>query len=266
MLSISNRSSAAVNVAILAVQKAACGLVRDFGELEKLQSSPKSLGTFVSTAIKRSGHVLLEELSAARPDFDLLTEERGEILASQPRSRFDQNGGFRWIVNPLNGAINFLHGISHFAVSVAIEQRGEVLAGVVYNPVTSELFWGEKGKGAFLNNQRIRVSGRRTLDSALVGGGAASDLVRSDNGAPQLAKIATQVAAIRHFGATSLDLAFVAAGRLDAFLSENSPLWDIAAGMSLVREAGGSASHFGNGVVASNEPLFESLKKTLAPQ
>jgi myo-inositol-1(or 4)-monophosphatase len=263
MLSISNRSSAAVNVTILAIQKAARGLVRDFGELEKLQVSSKSLGTFVSTAAKRAEQVLLEELSAARPEFDILTEGRGEIPAASPRSKFDQNGGYRWIISPLDGVINFLHGIPHFSISVAIEHHGEAIAGVVHNPVTSELFWGEKGKGAFLNNQRIRVSGRRTLDSALVGLGSPLGFGKTERAAQCLKMILSQVRAVRNLGGNSLDLAFVAAGRLDAYFESNSPLWASAAGSVLVREAGGSASPWMNGVVASNEPLHRDIVKII---
>jgi myo-inositol-1(or 4)-monophosphatase len=261
MLSISNRSSAAVNVTILAVQKAARGLVRDFGELEKLQVSSKSLGAFVSTAAKRAEHILLEDLPAARPEFDILVEGRNEILAASPRSKFDQNGGYRWIINPLDGMANFLHGIPHFSVAVAIEHHGEVIAGVVHNPVTSELFWGEKGKGAFLNNQRIRVSGRRTLDSALVGLGSSFGFGQIDNAAQCLRMILSKVGATRHLGAISLDLAFVAAGRLDAFFEASASLCTSAAGSVIVREAGGSACPWMNGLVASNEPLHNDIIK-----
>jgi myo-inositol-1(or 4)-monophosphatase len=260
MLGISSRSSASVNVMILAVQKAARGLVRDFGELEKLQVSAKSLGNFVSTADKRSETVLLEELSNARPEYDILTEERGEIPAQQPRSKFDQNGGYRWIIDPLDGTTNFWHGIPHFAISIAIEHHGVITAGVVYNPITSELFWAEKGSGAFLNNQRIRVSGRRTMEAALVATGSTFGFRGVDNGSTRLSTIFRQVAAIRHFGATSLDLAFVAAGRLDAFFEAGAPLWDFAAGEVLLREAGGTTSRWKNGIIGSNEPLHEYLK------
>ncbi|MDR1208358.1 MAG: inositol monophosphatase [Holosporales bacterium] len=263
MLSISNRSSAAVNVTILAIQKAARVLVRDFGELEKLQVSSKSLSLFALTAAKRAEHILLEDLSAARPEYDILTEGRGEILAASPRSKFDQNGGFRWIINPLDGAINFLHGIPHFSISVAIEHHGEPIAGVVHNPITSELFWGEKGKGAFLNNQRIRVSGRRTLESALIGLGSPFGFGKMERAAQCLKMILSKVHAFRHLGANSLDLAFVAAGRLDAFFEAGAPLWTSAAGSVLVREAGGSASPWMNGVVASNEPLHKDILKMI---
>lgn len=258
MYGISSRSSAAVNVMVLAVQKAAKSLVRDFCELEKLQVSAKSFGTFVTTADARSEDILLNELSKARPDYEILTEEKGEVAPSAPAFRLDPLGGYRWIIDPLDGTTNFWHGIPHFAVSVALEHRGEVIAGVVYNPITDELYYGEKGKGVFLNNQRIRVSGRRSLEAALVGLGSPSD----HRGNPNLSK----VGALRHFGAPSLDLAFVASGRLDAFFDADLPLWNRAAGIVLVKEAGGLVSSWcgESSLLASNNALHSSFMHLLA--
>lgn len=265
MFGVSSRSSAVVNVMILAVQKAAKSLVRDFGELEKLQVSQKSFGNFVTTADEKSEDILLEELSKARPEYDILTEEKGPIQASRPRSRFDQNSGYRWIIDPLDGTTNFWHGVPYFAVSVALEYREEIIAGVVYNPIMNELYWAEKGKGAFLNNQRLRVSGRRSSEAALISIGSVSGFRGLEKGTHKLQALSKKIGAIRHFGATSLDLAFVAAGRFDAFFEADLPLWDRAAGIILIREAGGFVSEWygPNSILGSNDALHNPLKKLL---
>ncbi|MDR1598232.1 MAG: inositol monophosphatase [Holosporales bacterium] len=263
MLGISSRSSAAVNVMVLTVQKAATGLIRDFGELEKLQVSAKDFGNFVTTADQRSERLLIDELSKARPEYDILSEERGEVPARQPRSKFDQNGGYKWIIDPLDGTMNFLHGIPHFAVSVALSHHDEVIAGVVFNPITNELYWGERGAGAFLNNRRIRVSGRRAMASAIVATGSTFGFRGRDDGHARLNAISKRIGAIRHFGATSLDLAFVASGKMDAFFDARTNAWDTAAGEILVKEAGGSVSPYGDGIVASNLSMHDELKGIL---
>jgi myo-inositol-1(or 4)-monophosphatase len=250
-----------MNVMILAVQKAARGLIRDFGELEKLQSSKKSFGNFVTTADQRAEAMLIDELSNSRQEYSILSEERGEIQAVSPLSRFDQNGGYRWIIDPLDGTMNFWHGIPHFAISVALERFGETIAGVIYNPVTNELFWAEKGKGAFLNNQRIRVSGRRSLDTLLIGIGSPSSF-RDDARYLKLNALAKKVGAIRNFGAISLDLAFVAAGRIDAFFEKSVPLWDKAAGSVIILEAGGTIIDNGEGIIAGSESGVNVLQKS----
>ncbi|MDR2464322.1 MAG: inositol monophosphatase [Holosporales bacterium] len=264
MLGVSGRSSAVMNVMILAAQKAARGLIRDFGELEKLQTSKKSFGNFVTTADKRAEALLIEELSNARQEYSILTEERGEIPALKPLSRFDQNGGYRWIIDPLDGTTNFWHGIPYFAVSVALERFGETIAGVVFNPITNELFWAEKGRGAFLNNQRIRVSGRRSLESLLVVTGSTFGFRGDDTGHLKLNTLVGKVGAIRHFGAISLDLAFVAAGRVDAFFEKSVPLWDKAAGCMIVLEAGGVIINYENdGIIAGNESGSKVLQNSV---
>lgn len=242
MLGVFGRSSAVMNVMVLAVQKAAKGLIRDFGELEKLQTSQKSFGNFVTTADHRSETILIEELSKARPEYDILSEEKGEIPALKPRSRFDQNGGYRWIIDPLDGTTNFWHGIPHFAISVALEHYSEIIAGLVYDPIANDLYWAEKGSGAFLNKQRIRVAGRKDLASALVATGSVFGFRNVLDGGKRLQTLSTQIGTIRHLGASSLDLAFVASGRLDAFFETSLPLWDRAAGTILVQEAGGVVS------------------------
>ncbi|MDR1907908.1 MAG: inositol monophosphatase [Holosporales bacterium] len=263
MLGISARSSAAMNIMILTVQKAANGLIRDFGELEKLQASAKVFGDFVSRADRYARQLLLDELSKARPEYDILIRGQGEITASQPRSKFDQNGGYRWLIDPLDGAVNYLHGIPHFSVSVAIDHHEEVIAGVVYNPVTNELYWGEKGRGAYLNNRRIRVSGHRVLGEAIIGTGGAYGYSGVEDGAVRLNNVSRRVGALRQLGATSLDLAFVASGRLDAFFEAEAMIWDAAAGMIIVREAGGAVARWRKGIVASNLCFHEEIKKML---
>lgn len=265
MYGVSARSSAAVNVMILAAQKAARSLIRDFGELENLQVSRKSFGNFVTAADERSESILLEELTKARPEYDIITEEKGEIAARRPRSPYDQNGGYRWIIDPLDGTTNFLHGIPQFAVSIALEQRGEILAGVVYNPVQNELYWAEKGKGAFLNNQRLRVSGRRVLETTVVGVGSTFGCRGLETGPQMLKAISAQVGSIRHLGSSLLSMAYVAAGRFDGFFEATLPLWDRAAGIILIREAGGFVSEWAGSesVLGSNEAVHEALKKIL---
>lgn len=261
MYGVSSRSSASVNVMVLAVQKAAKSLVRDFCELEKLQVSAKSFGNFVTTADARSEDILVHELSKARPDYEILTEEKGEVAATAPTFKLDPLGGYRWIIDPLDGTTNFWHGIPHFAVSVALERKGEILAGVVYNPITDELYYGEKGKGVFLNNQRIRVSGRRSLEAALVGLGSSTGAQGRPLNRPGIARIG----ALRHFGSCSLDLAYVASGRLDAFFEADLPLWNRAAGSVLVKEAGGFVGTWcgESSILASNTSLHPSLAKLL---
>lgn len=259
MYGISSRSSAAVNVMVLAVQKAARSLVRDFCELEKLQVSSKSFGHFVTSADERSESILINELSKARPDYAILTEGKAEIppAASPQRSGL----GSRWILDPLDGTTNFWHGVPHFSVSVALETKGEVVAGVIYNPITDELYYGEKGKGVFLNNQRIRVSGRRTLDAALVGLEA-----RPGNPETILPRMTQKIGAVRTLGAFALDLAFVASGRLDAFIAVEAPLWSRAAGEVLVREAGGLVQTWGgsSSLIASNSVLSSNFSRLLS--
>lgn len=265
MYGVSTRSSAVVNVMILAAQKAARSLIRDFGELEKLQVSRKSFGNFVTTADEKAESILLEELSKARPEYDILTEEKGEIPAQRPRSQYDLNGGYRWIIDPLDGTTNFMHGIPLFAVSIALERRGEILAGVVYNPVQNELYWAERGKGAYLNNQRLRVSGRRVLETCVVGVGSTFGCRGMQTGPQTLARISAQAGSIRHMGSSLLSMAYVAAGRFDGFFEATLPAWDRAAGIVLIREAGGFVSEWNgpDSVIGSNEVLHEAMKKIL---
>lgn len=225
--------SANVTVMTQAVLKAARPLVRDFGEVENLQVSIKGPGDFVSAADRRAEQTLRRELTRARPGFGFLLEESGVVEGG--------DRDHRWIVDPLDGTTNFLHGVPHFAVSVALERRGELVAGVIYDPIKDELFCAEKGAGAYLNDRRLRVSGRSDLASCLIATGipVLNWRGRERGFARQLDRVSGEVAGIRRLGTASLDLAYVAAGRFDGFWEFGLKPWDMAAGIVLVREAGG---------------------------
>ena len=235
--------SPVVNVMANAALKAARGLIRDFGEVEQLQVSIKGPGDFVSTADLRAERTLKNELSRARPTYSLLFEEGGASEGSDPHHR--------WIVDPLDGTTNFLHGIPHFAISIGLERDGEIVAGVVYEPTRDEMYWAEKGVGAYLNDRRLRVSARRQLSDAVIGTGIPFQ-GRGDHGAyvATLARVMAVTSGVRRFGAAALDLAYVAAGRLDGFWEFGLSPWDLAAGILLVREAGGIVSDLGGGQTA----------------
>jgi myo-inositol-1(or 4)-monophosphatase len=224
-----------MNVMVQAVTKAGRGMRRDFGEVEQLQVSVKGPSDFVSIADKRAEDTLLAELSKARPDAGFLLEEGGEIVGRDPSQRF--------IIDPLDGTTNFLHGIPQFAVSVALERNGTIVAGVVFNPITDELFTAERGQGAFLNDRRIRVAVRTKLNDCVIGTGV-PHRGKGDHElfGRELRKVQADVAGIRRMGAAALDLAWVAAGRMDGFWERNLKAWDIAAGILLIREAGGYVS------------------------
>lgn len=230
--------SALINVMEKAVKKAGIRLARDFGEVEHLQVSRKGPADFVSKADLKAEKTLVEELKTARPQFGFILEE-GDDIPPQ-----DGNNSV-WIIDPLDGTTNFLHGIPHFAISVALEQGGEITAGVVYNPVTDDMYWAEKGRGAYLNNRRLQVSGRKNLTECLLATGIPFHASpHQDTFITNLEHIMGEVAGVRRFGAASLDLAWVAAGRYDGFWEEGLSPWDIAAGMLLVREARGMVSEF----------------------
>lgn len=224
--------SPVMNVMIAAARKAARLLVRDFGEVEQLQVSQKGPGNFVTAADTRVEGVLREELSRARPGYGFVMEEGG-VVEGPDKSH-------RWFLDPIDGTTNFLHGIPHFAISIGLEREGELSAGVVFNPVTDDMYWAERGQGAYINKRRLRVSARKDLRQALVATGI-PHLGREGHGdfEKDLAAIMPEVAGVRRFGAASLDLAFVAAGRFDGFWERGLSAWDIAAGIVLVREAGG---------------------------
>jgi myo-inositol-1(or 4)-monophosphatase len=258
-------SSPEMFLMIKAAEKAAKSLIRDFGEVEQLQVSQKGPGDFVSAADRRAEKVIFEELKAGRPDYGFLMEESGEVAGSDKAKR--------WIIDPLDGTTNFLHGIPHWAISIALEVKGEIMAGLVYDPVKDEMFTAEKNGGAFMRRKRLRVSGRRDLMQSTVATGAPR------RAAGSRAKFMKEYAAVlevspglRRFGAAALDMAYVAAGRFDAFWERDLKPWDIAAGIIIVKEAGGFVSDIDNdkasplescSVVAANEGLFGDLKKVL---
>ena len=256
--------SALLNVMIKAAQKAGRALKRDFGEVEHLQVSLKGPGNFVTAADRRAEEILREELSHARPGYGFLGEEGGRHEGADKTHT--------WIVDPLDGTTNFLHGIPHFAISIALERDGAIVAGIVYNPANDDLFTAERGKGAYLNDQRLRVAGRQRLADAVVACGL-PHLGRGDLALAreELAAVQGKVAGLRRFGAASLDLAWVAAGRLDAYWERNLGPWDIAAGLILVREAGGYVTDFAGGetpwvtgdVIAGNETVQRELMRVL---
>jgi myo-inositol-1(or 4)-monophosphatase len=256
--------SALLNVMIGAARKAARALKRDFGEIEKLQVSLKGPGNYVSAADKRAEETVYAELAKARPGYGFLGEEGGRREGSDKTNT--------WIVDPLDGTTNFLHGVPHFAISIALEREGALIAGVVYNPITDEMFIAEKGKGAFVNEQRIRVAARRELTDALI----ACGLPHPNRGdlklnAREIAAMQPKAGGLREFGAAALDLAFVAAGRLDAYWERDLSAWDLAAGIVLVREAGGFVSDLDGGdsmlakghIVAGNESMQREALRVL---
>jgi myo-inositol-1(or 4)-monophosphatase len=262
----SPRLSPALNVVVNAVQKAGRRLLRDFGEAEKLQVSVKGPGDFVSQADTRAEETLRQELSRARPGFAFHMEESGKAGGT--------DWEWRWIVDPLDGTTNFLHGIPHWAISVGVEKRtgadtSEVVAGVIYNPAADEMFWAERGVGAFLNDRRLRVSGRKDLREAVFATGIPFAAVpRKAEFSQILARIMPQVAGVRRFGSAALDLAWTAAGRYDGYWELGIKPWDMAAGLVLVREAGGFATDPeggeawpGGDVVAGNPSLHGRLRE-----
>jgi len=259
--------SAVINVMVRAAQKAARRLKRDFGEVEHLQVSVKGPGDFVSNADLQAEQTLREELLKARPDFGFVLEEGGIHEGSDP--------DHRWHVDPLDGTTNFLHSIPHFAISIGLERAGEIIAGVVYDPIKEELFWAEKGIGCYLNDRRLRVSARRKLGESVVATGLtprnrAKDSERKEFVA-QIDRVVEATAGLRRFGSAALDLAYVAAGRFDAFWENQLASWDIAAGICLVREAGGFVTEIDGGpnllktgsTLACNVHLYPSFKKLL---
>lgn len=255
-------ASALMNVMLGAARKAARSLARDFGEVEQLQVSLKGPANFVTAADTRAEEILHAELTRARPGYGLLLEERGDVPGADQTHRF--------IVDPLDGTTNFLHGIPHFAISIALERDGELVAGLILNPVTHDIFTAERGKGAFLNDRRLRVAARTELAAAVIGTGIPhSGRPSHDLFLKELGAVMAATAGVRRMGAASLDLAWTAAGRLDGFWERNLKPWDLAAGIVILREAGGYVTDadgkdgmLGNGsVVAGNEPIHRNLLK-----
>jgi myo-inositol-1(or 4)-monophosphatase len=258
--------SALLNVMVKAARRAGRSLKRDLGEIENLQVSMKGPANFVSLADRRAEEMLYADLSKARPGYGFIGEEGG--------TREGADKTHTWIVDPLDGTTNFLHGIPQFAISIALQRETTVIAGVIYNPANEELYTAERGKGAFLNDQRLRVAGRRKLNECVIACGL-PHIGRGDHelSRQEMTEIQNRVAGLRRFGAASLDMAFVAAGRLDGYWERNLQSWDMAAGQIMVREAGGVVSGIaGNddalitrNVICGNEFAHGELVKILKP-
>ncbi len=254
------QGSANLNVMLKAARKAGRTLVKDFKEVENLQVSTKGAGDFVSRADIAAEKILKTELMGARPSYGWLAEEGGAEPGKDPTRR--------WIVDPLDGTTNFLHGLPHWAVSIALEHKGEIVAGVVYDPAKDEAFFAEKGAGAWMNDSRLRVSGRHKMGEAIFATGlpygGRADLPET---LQDLARLLPACAGVRRWGAAALDMAYVAAGRYDGFWERRLSPWDLAAGVIIVREAGGLVDPLTKGenivesgdVICANEPLFDKF-------
>ena len=255
---------ALINVMAKAAEKAGKGLVRDFGEVGHLQISRKGPADFVSTADLKAQKILREELGKARPQFGFLMEEtdNGDNKPDAPE---------RWIVDPLDGTTNFLHGVPHWCISIAVEKKGDIVAGLIYQPLTDEMFWAERGVGAYCSSTRLRVSARSDLSECLMGG--ETYMKGKTEGMPrllkQMAAVMPNCAGIRCMGSAALDLAYVASGRFDGYWQEGLGPWDVAAGSLIVKEAGGYVSPMETGknlvtsgsLIASNAEIHDKLVK-----
>jgi myo-inositol-1(or 4)-monophosphatase len=258
------QGSANLNVMIKAARRAGRSLTKDFREVENLQVSRKGAGDFVSKADLAAEKIIKEDLMEARPTYGWLAEEGGAEEGSDPTRR--------WIVDPLDGTTNFLHGLPHWAISIALEHKGQIVAGVIFDAAKDEMYFAEKGKGAWMNDQRLRVSSRHSMiESVFATGipfGGRSDLPETIK---EIAKVAPAVAGIRRWGSAALDMAYVAAGRYEGYWERRLNAWDLAAGVVLVREAGGfiepltpGRDILGDGeVICSNEAIFSTFAKSV---
>ena len=254
-----------MNIIYNACMKASKSLIRDFGEIEKLQVSTKGPGDFVSAADKRTEKIIIEELLKAHPDYGILSEEIGEIN--------EKNKDHRWIIDPIDGTLNFLNGIPHFAISVGYEESGEIVCGLIFDPIKNEIFFAEKGSGAFFNNSRIRVSKKNKLkNSVLVTGGPKFSSLKRNDIFKEYIKISNLVdAPIRKFGSAALGMSYVAAGRFDGYWEWELNYWDIAAGMVILKEAGGfvelmepkATNSTKRNVLATNSSIQEEIRTAL---
>ena len=258
------QGSANLNLMIKAARKAGRALVKDFREVENLQVSAKGPGDFVTKADREAERIIKEDLMEGRPTYGWLGEETGATPGADPTRR--------WIVDPLDGTTNFLHGMPHWAVSIALEHKGEIVSGVVFDAAKDEMYWAEKGAGAWMNERRVRVSGRRQIDEAVFATGVPFGAKKSLPALlGDLARLMPACAGVRSWGAASLDFAYVAAGRFDGFWERELQAWDMAAGLLLVREAGGFAEAVREGgdilaegsVICGNAGLFAPLCKTI---
>lgn len=256
--------SSLMTIMTTAARKAGRKLSRDFGEIEHLQVARKGPADFVSAADRKSEEIIFENLTESRPGYGFLMEERGEVIGTDKTHR--------WIVDPLDGTLNFLHGQPHFAISIALEREGEIVAGLVYNPATDDMFHAEKGRGAWVNDRRLRVAGRKELHESVIATGTPFFGKKGHaRFLKELHQVMPNVAGIRRYGAASLDLAWLAAGRFDGFWERDLKAWDIAAGLILVREAGGFIAELDGGkdvlttgnIIAGNEAILTKLNEKL---
>jgi len=258
------QGSANLNMMIMAARKAGRSLVKDFQEVENLQVSMKGAGDFVSKADIAAEEIIKEILMDARPNYGWLAEEGGEIVGADPTRR--------WIVDPLDGTTNFLHGLAHWSISIALEHKGEIVAGVVYDAAKDELFFAEKGQGAWLNEARLRVSGRSKMIEALFATGLPFG-TRPDlpENLKDLARLLPVCSGVRRMGSAALDLAYVAAGRYDGYWERYLKPWDVAAGVLILKEAGGFVESTKPGkdpitdgsLIAANSEIFDNFAKIL---
>ena len=258
-------NSPQINLITKACMKASRSLIRDFGEIENLQVSAKGPGDFVSSADKRTEKILIDELQKAHPEFGIITEEAGVINKSNIKNR--------WIIDPIDGTMNFLNGIPQFAISIAYEEDSEIKCGVIFNPIMNEMFCAEKGTGAYLNNSRIRVSNKKRIkDALLVTGGPKGASKIKEKIFSEYINISNNVSNVRKFGSAALDMAYVACGRFDGYWQRELNYWDIAAGLIIVKEAGGFIDFFEEDVssplkkniLASNSNIHDEIRDLIS--
>ncbi len=254
-------NSPQINLITKACMKASRSLIRDFGEIENLQVSEKGPGDFVTSADKRTEKILISELQKAHPEYGIVTEESGIINKSNIKNR--------WIIDPIDGTMNFLNGIPQFAISIGYEEEGEIKSGVIFNPIANEMFCAEKGNGAYLNNSRIRVSNKKKIkDALIVTGGPKGASKIKDKIFNEYINVSKNVSSVRKFGSAALDVAYVACGRFDGYWQREISYWDIAAGIIILKEAGGFVTFFEEetnfplkkNILATNSNIHEELK------
>ena len=257
-------NSPEINLIIRACTKASRSLIRDFGEIENLQVSSKGPGDFVTSADKRTEKIIINELQKAHPEYGIVTEESGVINKSNTQNR--------WIIDPIDGTFNFLKGIPQFAISIGYEKDNEIKCGVIFNPIMNEMFLAEKGNGAYLNNSRIRVSNKKKINDALiVTGGPKQASKIKEKIFSEYINVSNKVANVRKFGSAALDMAYVACGRFDGYWQRELNYWDIAAGLVILKEAGGFIDFFEEdtklplkkNILASNSNIHDELKELI---
>ena len=257
-------NSPQINLITKACMKASRSLIRDFGEIENLQVSTKGPGDFVSSADKRTEKILIDELQKAHPEYGIITEESGVINKLNVKNR--------WIIDPIDGTMNFLNGVPQFAISIGYEEDGEIKCGVIFNPITNEMFCAEKGNGAYLNNSRIRVSNKKKIKDALIvtGGPKGSSKIK-DKIFSEYINVSKNVSNVRKFGSAALDIAYVACGRFDGYWQRELNYWDIAAGIVILKEAGGFVDFFEEdkstplkkNILATNTNIHDQLRELI---